>query len=89
MTKARAVKAVLLAAARLIERRGWCQGTYERRGRLCVLGALSAAGGGRPVYYRATERLSKTIGELYLATWNDRPGMTRTAVIAALRKAAK
>lgn len=40
------LKADLLAAARLLEERGWCQGfEITSSGRMCMLGAMKAAAG--------------------------------------------
>ena len=86
----RTVRGVLLAAARLIERKGWCQGSYKKSGRHCAIGAIGEVMEWRRegLQARALDKLTTVIGEISVAAWNDRPGRRRPEVIAALRRAA-
>lgn len=86
------IRDVLLVAARLLERRGWCRGAYEKNGRLCVIGAMRLAVKGDAnkfsgLAYDASVKFGDTIGELAW-DWNDRVAKSRSAVVQALRKAA-
>lgn len=73
-------RAHYLAAARLIERRGWCQGAFERLdGRVCAAGAINRAATSVAWldfdYYQ-------TVGSLI--PFNDAPGRTKDEVLSAL-----
>ena len=84
---------LLLRAAALIEERGWCQGAYFSGERLCAMGALHMASGGRigdaftAVGSVAIERLWKKLPTV-IPDWNDRPGRTKEEVVAKLRAVA-
>jgi hypothetical protein len=83
---------VLLAAADLLERDGWCQGTLrDGIGRHCTNGAINAVtlvymgdpfSGAWKLLYSLLDRTSVT-------AWNDAPWQTAENVIATLRKAAQ
>lgn len=88
---------ILLRAAKLIEQRGWTQGTYEDGdGCLCVLGAIVVAelGGRTPKDWEAATmdasavyRLEDTV-QRHANAWNDKRGRTAEEVIDALIAAA-
>lgn len=81
---------VLRDAADLLERVGWCQGYLEDNGKVCMVGALRAAGMlrlGRGPYRELVARVSQQIGHCSWLQWNDRPGRTKEEVIAKLRSA--
>ena len=85
---------VLLDAADLLERDGWCQHrTRDDCGRYCALGAVQLVGHYSPFFklvfddFRIAERvLYSVVGPI--PAWNDQPGRTREEVCAALRQAA-
>jgi hypothetical protein len=91
------VKAVLLEAAKLVER-GWCQGR-ERDFRdgiacYCALGAINASSplsGDFDPYDYAYDSLAFYIGVNLgeVSEWNDASGRTQAEVVAALRGAAE
>src|SRR5437867_3333049 len=87
---------LLLAAAAIIERQGWCQcfiGTFG--GQLCIEGALNVARGREPiamlegneVTLEALLRVNKAVGASAFH-WNDTPGRTKDEVVAKLRAVA-
>ena len=94
MPRPTTIRGVLLAAARLIEQRGWTRDDYERDGRFCVMGAINHAVTGKadgtfsPLVNEARIRLSEHTSCGVLA-WNSAPGRTKAEVLAALRRAAK
>lgn len=90
---------VLLDAARVLERGGWCQGRVkDYAGQHCALGAI------REVAFcdflgKAAERVlarslrlrpgfGSATPDVMVAEWNDDPGRTADEVVTALRKAA-
>lgn len=89
----RSVSELLLAAADLIEKRGWCQNDYRSEdGRLCLLGAMKTV---EDVNMYATtwavneavDRLYREIGERAWV-WQDQKGRTQAEVVAKLRAVA-
>ncbi len=87
---------MLLDAADLLERDGWCQGAYQDDdGHHCALGALDAVFGSKTsfkaidwsAYARVNERLQDAVG-LQIVHWNDAKGRTAEEVISTLRKIA-
>lgn len=83
--------ATLRAAARHIEKHGWCQGEmFSDAGASCAVGAIFSVTGlvGLPLCCKALEAVSEHIGCDKLSEWNDAPGRTAAEVIAALRAAA-
>jgi hypothetical protein len=86
-------KQVLLDAARYIETHGWCQGALQHKGRVCIFGAINAAGGHSDMAASRTvvemlRRATHTPAWSNIAAWNDTPGRTKAQVIAALKRAA-
>ena len=100
MPRPTTVRGVLLAAARLIERRGWGRHRLEDdQGRLCVAGAINVAVRGSSVHFwrparraaladRALCRLDDRLGGDAIR-WNNSPTRTQAEVVTALRAAAK
>ncbi len=85
---------LLLKAADVIERQGWCQnyiGTYH--GQVCLEGALNVAAGRDPkrdlvgVVGVAAHRIRRAVGKCAYH-WNDAPGRTKDEVVAKLRAVA-
>lgn len=91
----RTTSAVLLEAAAILERDGWCQDWFgTQKGPNCALGAIARAAGVRPYEWAsnplaltALARVTKAFG-LDARKWNDKPGRTASEVIAKLREAA-
>ena len=82
-------------AADYIEQHGWTRGTYEQRGRVCLLGALDAVS---PPYehlgpafesdnLKARNQLRQYLKVNKLHKWNDAQ-KSRTPVLKALRAVA-
>ena len=87
---AQTVSQTFLAAARYIEKHGWCQNVLESPdGRVCLFGALTKV---TPYYledrHRAALRMSKHIG-CSISHWNDYVARSAGDVISLLREAAK
>ena len=82
---------LLLDAADLLEKYGWCQGSYHnRQHQFCMVGAVWAAAK-TEVLNTAVKEASNHLIEITgpdITGWNDRPERTREEIIAALRKAA-
>lgn len=86
------VRRVLLAAADLLERDGWCQKALsDGQGRRCVLQAM-IDGGGSDRLYEAKIALCRYLGLETsfpcVSPWNNAPERTQPEVLAALRGAA-
>jgi hypothetical protein len=94
--------ATLRAAAQLIRERGWGQGDYvNASGCFCSVGAIRAACGiqdfagqsktapssTKPVR-EALGWLSRSVGRVLMAGWNDAPDRTVDDVLAAFDRAA-
>jgi len=79
---------ILLRAAELLERGGWCQNARSIGARHCALGAIDAVTNNNNDYYAARLRLREYVGRAP-AFWNDDPTRTASEVIAAMREAAK
>jgi hypothetical protein len=91
----------LLAAARVIEIRGWVQGTlYSEKG-VCIYGAFNVAHHGHETFgaYNSIEGIypqaQKAMFDYLhlqrpadLTGWNDHPDRTKEQVVSALREAA-
>ncbi len=85
---------MLLDAADLLERDGWCQQAYQDGdGHHCALGALDAVVGMAELktidwvaFSKANERLFGAVGQI--THWNDARGRTAEEVISTLRKIA-
>ncbi len=82
------VAQALLDAASLIEQRGWCQGTAERDGALCMLRAIGIAAPSVDILVAADKALVKLLNTRFGQVWNDVPGRTKEEVVAMLRRAA-
>lgn len=80
----------LMAAARVIERRGWCRGQLEdRRGHVCMVRAYQLADLKDP--YGGYGLLAVCVvvdTDLTAAQWQDGNGQSRSRVVAALRRTA-
>ncbi len=85
-------RALLLEAADLLERRGWCQQhLVDVKGRMCTIGAMTsvwnlANGWDLSVVSEAQNRLTSVVGPL--VEWNDTHGRTKTEVLKTLRSVA-
>lgn len=89
---------LLLKAARILERDGWCQNNLYWRTRSCAIGALNRADSGHPgyegvhsaVWVEAHNRLRAFVGghNGSIEAWNDTVGRTGSQVIATMRKVA-
>lgn len=93
LAKLPAERLLLLNAADLIERRGFCQGTrQDGSGQLCILGAISVAHNGDPYSQYSTdpagELVRAQLGGKSPAPWNNEPGRTKEEVVEAVRTAA-
>ena len=90
-------------AAEVLRQRGWCQGMFcanlDGTGPVCLMGAVSVAGGDGPNYgFRGQRRdLHVAIADRVersldlrgsVAGWNDAPGRTADEVIAVLERVA-
>ena len=86
---------VLNGAADLIERDGWCQGTFRDGGARCASRAIGDAAENTknphgPDWSDAAHIcLRKLTGHWFVSGWNDKPGRTKAEVVAALRAAAE
>jgi hypothetical protein len=84
---------ILLAAASMLERDGWCQGSsQDEKGRRCGSGAITDTcppGNHGAEWVRARNAVREQIGSEDIAVWNDVHGRTADEVIAALRAAAE
>lgn len=83
----------LLAAAEIIQRRGWCQGALQKAdGSVCLVGALRLASDGSVNRYGST-RVADAIGALdlprFAAYYNDDPTTTAEDVILLLKTTAE
>lgn len=88
-------KEVLLKTIALIEEKGWCQGSYQKDGKVCAKGGIRIACNwplcDDSSYDDAVAAVAKLIvGEVgnSIISWNDTPGRTKNEVLAVLRQAA-
>jgi hypothetical protein len=86
---------ILEQAADIVDEH-WCQNQFvDRDNNVCTYGALgraSGAGAGLPTGKNGGEAvlaLTREIGTVNIAIWNDEPGRTRYEVSDAMRRAAK
>lgn len=97
MTEHQIAKA-LQQAAKLIEEKGWIQGSYgDHVHGFCSIGALGTVTD-HETYYPATQVLAGAVPEEFcpqlkpsiqrIIEWNDTPGRTRSEVVQLFRKAA-
>lgn len=84
------VAELLLNAAKVIERDGWCQHSFSIKGTRCLVAALWEAGdyAGDVVYNHAKLRLLGFVDTPSVVGWNDVPGRTQAEVMALLCEAA-
>lgn len=79
---------VLMDAADVIEKRGWCKGRLESAdGAVCTMGALIKAVSGAVLggaYRTASSRFEAYIGTKHVGMWNDNPSRTKEQVVFAL-----
>ena len=84
---------LLLEAADILERRGWCQKhLIDVRGRMCTVGAMTSvwdieADWDMSVVSEAQDELTKVVGPL--VEWNDTKGRTKEEVLKTLRYVAR
>lgn len=99
--KAKTAREALLMAARLIERQGWCKGTFarttsghrtsfdsEKAFRFCAYGALSRVSEQSLVDVACAKLREHLDAQPSIVDWNDSQPSKRP-VVAALRKAAE
>ena len=84
---------VLLRAAELIEKHGWCQNAAgDMEGSVCLWGAIQAAQGIEPgsIIFLDNEAWDRIFSALRYCPirWNDAPGRTQAEVCAKLRAVA-
>ena len=88
---------LLLKAADVVERKGWCQCRLRTpSGRVCVMGAVLVAHGEdiETPFYDHPYWLDKAMGRIQNVTnrwppeWNDQGGRTAEEVVSVLRQAA-
>lgn len=87
---------ILLEAANLLRKKGWCQWTLEDdQGRMCALGAILKANRNLSVHQvqKSLYLLGKFLppdkrGYGPIVPWNNAPGRTKEEVIAAMEGAA-
>jgi hypothetical protein len=80
---------ILRAAAKRLEEKGWCQGSYYEAttGRCCAYGAIDRVGMGRDTV--TAGRLLRDYVKDEIEDWNDVEGRTVEEVIAAMLAAAE
>lgn len=81
---------ILLGTASYIEAHGWCQGSYEKNGAVCIVGAICRVvpdNSGYQLRADSVDRLETHLDSC-ATDYNDAPGRTKEEVLAALRKAA-
>jgi hypothetical protein len=92
-----AIGDILLKAADLIERDGWCQNSYwGPNGEHCALGAIQCSVSGcvsecldhNYFVIRAKNRFKEFVGIDHIQNWNDASGRTKEDVVTAMRGAA-
>ena len=77
-------------AQKYLEHHGWCQDLRRNYcGKVCVLGAVSFAGGDPATYVEATRVLRGTLRNRSLVGWNDAPGRFERSVHNLLFAAAR
>ncbi len=80
---------LLLEAAVLIERKGWCQKhLMDVKGRMCTIGAMTSvwdleSDWNMDVISLAQDKLTAVVGPL--VEWNDTDGRTKAEVVEVLR----
>lgn len=90
---------LLLKAADVIERLGWCQNNLQSPdGRVCFAGAMKLASYGtiwpegpgaiQPTMEAAWTRFERFVGTDRASKWNDADGRTQDEVVAKLRAVA-
>lgn len=78
---------VLLDAADLIERDGWCQKAFFRRNRSCVDNAMMQVAISTDLYLKARDHLEIAVGQPPVV-WNDKKSRTKKEVMTKLREVA-
>lgn len=87
-------RVALLKAADLIDEHGHAKRVFiDRKGRMCVVGAISMAVYGDPLRYgsesgEACEWFKLAIGQQGICDWNNHKERTKEEVVAKLRKVA-
>lgn len=82
------VRQVLLDAADLLERDGWCQHiSLDFEGRHCAWGAMVASAKDSVSYSVAADNVEAAVGRV-LTAWNDDKRRTAKSVIRKLREVA-
>jgi hypothetical protein len=80
---------ILIAAAALLEREGWCQGAPKISSTRCAVQAIVDADAGRVSREdraKAIAQLESALGNSGIIAWNDMPGQTMRNVIKTLRR---
>jgi hypothetical protein len=79
-------RGVLLAAADLIEQKGWTQRAYKDENGYCIVGALLEING-----RGWNQAIFEISGHLHQQTssWNDAPGRTKEEVVRTMREVAR
>jgi hypothetical protein len=83
---------VLLDAADLLERDGWCQHHFRNeKGHRCVIEAIGAATDHKPLLRdKARYQLAQALpGSLSIIEWNDAHSRRKSQVIKKLREVAR
>ena len=79
----------LLKAAKILEERGWCQGTMSKDGMYCAVGAIAdATEYENPIMNEVIGRLKAHIGTGSLPKWNDCKTQTAENVVRKMRDCA-
>lgn len=79
---------LLLKVADVIERDGWCQGSYTTGKLSCIVGAIVKVEPDNTALRQLTYSiLNANIGGCVIR-WNDTPGRTQAEVVAKLRAVA-
>lgn len=95
--KIRTWRQLLLAAADLIEKKGWTKGDYQSHGRYCIMGAINKVALGKPstadwkVRIVASARIhlaSRMMGCGSIEVWNDSVAKSKAEVLRILRETA-
>jgi len=83
------VQAILIAAAALLDKVGWCRGVLlnKRTGHRCLLGAIYGVTSPRT---KGRQRaVNAMVAGGYNSAWNDETAKNRRQVIAAFRRVAR
>lgn len=79
---------MILKAADIIERDGWCRRRLHQDGAHCVIGALNEVNGDSAVKIAAYYRLTEGV-KLPVAVWNDHYAESKDHVLRTMRRIAR